>query len=321
MIRARPDTERLDPDYLGYAWNAPMVRKQVEATARTSAGIFKVNQVGLGQVLLPVPPLAEQRRIVDLLEEHLSRLDAGEGNLRRAQLRANSLLAQQLSATRRGPGVPLPEVAEIQGGIQKHQKRAPRDNSYPFLRVANVTAGGLDLSEVHKIELVDGEIDRLRLQAGDLLVVEGNGSPSQIGRAALWDGSIENCVHQNHLIRVRADRGKLLPGYLEAVWNSPENRQVLTDVSSSSSGLHTLSVSKLRRILIPLPSLAEQEHASNQLAEAREAYRRLTHALVHAERRSTRLRQALLAAAFSGRLTGRSPDSELIEELADQEAS
>lgn len=152
---------------------------------------------------------------------------------------------------------PLTALTEIQGGIQKQPKRAPRSNRFPFLRVANVTATGLDLRDVHEIELFRDEPQRLRLLPGDLLVVEGNGSASQIGRAAVWDGSIPDCVHQNHLIRVRPGPN-LLPRYLGLIWNSPAIRDELTAVSSSTSGLHTLSVSKLKRIELPYPPLDEQ---------------------------------------------------------------
>ena len=152
---------------------------------------------------------------------------------------------------------PLDTVAQIQGGIQKQPKRVPRANAYPFLRVANVSANGLDLAEVHRIELFDGELERLRLRRGDLLVVEGNGTESQIGRAAMWDASIPDCVHQNHLIRVRPG-DNLLPEYLLLAWNSPRIRSLLVGLSSSSSGLHTLSVSKLKGIHIPVAPIAEQ---------------------------------------------------------------
>src|SRR5690606_20794412 len=109
-----------------------------------------------------------------------------------------------------------------------------------FLRVANVSRGSLDLKDVHEIELFEGEIERHRLNYGDLLVVEGNGSPDQIGRAAMWRGDIEDCVHQNHLIRV-TPRGTLLSEYLELVWNSPSTAVQLRSVAASTSGLYTLS--------------------------------------------------------------------------------
>lgn len=158
----------------------------------------------------------------------------------------------------------LEDLADVQGGIQKQPKRAPRDNRFPFLRVANVTSGGLDLTDVHEVELFGDELKRLRLERGDLLVVEGNGSPSQIGRAAVWDGSIPNCVHQNHLIRVRP-RERILPEFLGLLWNAPSVRDELTRVSSSTSGLHTLSVAKLKRLMLPVPPLAEQRRIAEIL--------------------------------------------------------
>ena len=216
---------------------------------------------------------------------------------------------------REGGERPLGELTEIQGGIQKQPKRAPKRNAYPFLRVANVTKHGLHLDDVHLVELFEGELDRLRLQPGDLLVVEGNGSANQIGRAALWDGSIEDCVHQNHLIRVRAKSG-LSSLYLEAVWNSPQSRRQLTDLASSSSGLHTLSVSKLKSLRLPVPTLERQQELVAELQDVRDRRRRLAVELDSANSRTKQLRRALLAAAFSGRLTGRTCDMEMVEEMA-----
>lgn len=148
-------------------------------------------------------------------------------------------------------------IAEVQGGIQKQPKRRPVANKYPFLRVANVPRGRLDLDDVHEIELFDGEIERYRLLSGDLLVVEGNGSPEQIGRAAQWRGEIENCVHQNHLIRVRPS-GAINPSYLAYYWNAPRTTNYLRSVASSTSGLHVLTASKVRGVRIPLAPLDEQ---------------------------------------------------------------
>jgi len=257
--------------------------------------------------MVPVPPLEEQCRIVDLLDDHLSRLNAAEAYLDAGRRRLDSLVQIALSNCREGDLQRLGDVTTIQGGIQKQPKRAPKDNAFPFLRVANVTARGLDLDDVHQIELFDRELDRLRLQVGDLLVVEGNGSASQIGRAALWDGSIEDCVHQNHLIRVRPLDG-LLSTYLEAVWNSPQNRATLTDVASSSSGLHTLSVSKLKALAIPVPTVERQRELVAHVEEVRGAKARLTHAVANATSRKGALRRAILASAFSGRLTGAGSD-------------
>lgn len=293
------------PGYLDLIW------------AATSAVTVKhLSSRSIADIPLPMPERQEQRRIVEILEGHLSHLDAAAAEFAGCSRRLDAMWAATLSEARRGQEVPLPEVADVQGGIQKQPRRAPKSNHYPFLRVANVTAAGLSLDDVHRIELFGGELVRLRLEPGDLLVVEGNGSPSQIGRAATWDGSIANCVHQNHLIRVRP-RKEILPAYLEAVWNSPEHRRILMDVASSSSGLHTLSVSKLKQLTIPMASLDEQRRVVDRVDEVRTSIRRLEGVVVIATERATSLRRAVLAAAFAGKLTGRHTDQEVIEERAD----
>lgn len=293
---------RLRPKYLHYF---SLSRTMIDQVLPHQKGVSypAVLDKEVRATTVPVPPMAEQRRIVDLLEHHLSRLDAADAYLDGGRRRLVAMERSALASCRDGELRPLADVTAIQGGIQKQPRRAPQDNAYAFLRVANVTAAGLALEDVHRIELFDGELDRLRLQEGDLLVVEGNGSASQIGRAALWDGSIEDCVHQNHLIRVRPLDG-LLPEYLEAVWNSPQTRATLTDVASSSSGLHTLSVSKLKQLSIPVPSLERQHQLVEDVVAVREARARLGTSITAATRRRLNLRRSLLAAAFSGRLTG-----------------
>ena len=217
------------------------------------------------------------------------------------------------------------QASEVQGGIQKQPKRAPVANAFPFLRVANVLRGVLDLDEVHQIEVFPGELDKLKLLSGDLLIVEGNGSPSQIGRMAIWKGEIVNCIHQNHIIRVRlADR--IVPQYVETYWNSPVGSSRVLGVASSTSGLYTLSVSKVSALPIPLPPLAEQHRIVTDV-ERRLSVIQQTEAAVQANlTRAGRLRQSILKQAFSGRLVPQDPSDEpasvLLERIrAEREAA
>jgi type I restriction enzyme S subunit len=149
-------------------------------------------------------------------------------------------------------------VADVQGGVQKQPKRRPANNHYPFLRVANVMRGRLDLENVHEIELFEGELEKFRLEVGDLLVVEGNGSPGQIGRAARWRDEIANCVHQNHLIRVRPSAA-IDSQYLTHYWNAPQTTAYLRSVASSTSGLYVLTAAKVRGVKVLLAPRKEQE--------------------------------------------------------------
>jgi type I restriction enzyme S subunit len=174
-------------------------------------------------------------------------------------------------------------------------------NHYPFLRVANVMRGRLDLREVHEIELFDGELEKFRLRASDLLVVEGNGSPAQIGRAARWQGEIEDCVHQNHLIRVRPS-GAIDSRYLTHYWNASRTTEYLRSVASSTSGLYVLTAAKVRSVSIPLPPLREQRRI---VAAIEQQFSRLdagVAALERAWQNLKRMRGAVLQAAVSGTL-------------------
>lgn len=309
-VRLRADVE---PRWVLYAMQRPEVRRWADKH-RHGVGRPRLGLKVIRQIPVPLPPLGEQQRIVDLLEDHLSRLDAGDAYLDESRRRLNAMERAALANCRDGEFRPLADVTAIQGGIQKQPRRAPNINAFPFLRVANVTARGLELGDIHQIELFEGELERLRLRAGDLLVVEGNGSASQIGRAAIWDGSIEDCVHQNHLIRVRPLDG-MLPEYLEAIWNSPQNRATLSDVASSSSGLHTLSVSKLKQLFVPVPTVERQRELVAEVVAVREARARLDASIAVSVRRSQGLRRSLLAAAFSGRLLARAEGSSTPERM------
>ena len=291
------------------------------------SGMVHITKGKFDTTSVPIPPLAEQERIVAAIEEHFSRLDAVESTLRKVLKRLHTLRATILvEGFHSNRGLPshwnrttIGKVAEVRGGIQKQPKRRPNKNPAPFLRVANVLRGELLLDEVHHIELFDGELERYRLQAGDLLVVEGNGSPQQIGRAASWVDEIADCVHQNHLIRVRPGPS-LDPGYLALYWNAPHTASVLRDVASSTSGLYTLSTTKVKAIPIPLAPLPEQRRIAEEVDQQLEKHSRLEQSIRHALDRLRAVRRSVLAVAFSGQLVPQDPTDEpasvLLERIA-----
>jgi len=179
------------------------------------------------------------------------------------------------------------------------------------------------LSDVGTIGIAETEMGRTLLDRGDLLVVEGNGSVEQIGRVALWDGSIDPCVHQNHIIKVRFPTAST-SGWV--LWSllSPSGRGHIQRVASSTSGLHTLSLSKVASLPLPLPP------ASEQLRIQREVDCRFSLAAVADERcmqarqRARRLQQSILKWAFEGRLVDQDPNDEpasvLLERIRQERA-
>ena len=118
--------------------------------------------------------------------------------------------------------VPLSDVAEVISDVAKGRKLAPAECvELPYMRVANVKDGHLDLSEVKTIEIKRSEVAKLLIQPGDLLMTEG-GDPDKLGRAALWAGEIDTCVHQNHIFKVRSNQSRLVPAYLRSLVGTSE---------------------------------------------------------------------------------------------------
>lgn len=198
--------------------------------------------------------------------------------------------------------VRLSEAGAISGGLTKNSKRDSNELQVSYLRVGNVYQNELRLDEIKTIGLTEREFAKTRLEKGDLLIVEGNGSKDQIGRLAIWDGSVEPCVHQNHLIRVRLSE-RVLPKFAVYWFSSQEGRARIEHVASSTSGLYTLSVSKIASLELPLPPLPEQRRI---VARIEELFSRLdagVAALRHARAQLQRYRQSVLAAAVTGELT------------------
>ena len=153
----------------------------------------------------------------------------------------------------------MDEVSVVTSGLTKNSKRSTMPQKMKYLRVANVLFNELDLSDVQEIGVEEREIEKSLLQRNDLLFVEGNGSPEQIGRVSLWNGSISPILHQNHLIKARFN-STVLPEYAMYYFMSDEGRKQILLSASTTSGLYTLSTGKIAAFEIPVPSLVLQMH-------------------------------------------------------------
>ena len=257
-------------------------------------------------VQVSIHPPEQQEKVVAEIDKQFSRLDEAVANLHRVKANLKRYKAAVLKAAVEGRLVEtvggwrastLGAEGAIIGGLTKNQKRNDLSLKLPYLRVANVYANELRLDDIEYIGVAEKELEKLLVRKGDLLVVEGNGSPDQIGRVALWNDAIPNCVHQNHLIKVRFGE-EVMPEWALIWMLSPIGRHEIEKVSASTSGLHTLSVGKVSRLPIDVPELEEQSRIVAEV-DRQLSILRGVEAEVNANlQRAQALRQSVLAKSF-----------------------
>ena len=251
----RPRTDVVDPDFFPFFISSDVF---LDEAIRVSVGSLSptANWKDLRVLEFSLPTLDKQRELAGILSE----AEQLKGCYRGLLATCDDIVKSQFVEMFDKPGIPikhLEDIADIQGGITKNKKREAMKLQLPYLRVANILPNELDLTEVKTIGLTEQEYEAVRLISGDLLIVEGNGSDTQIGRSAIWNGQIDPCVHQNHLIRVRL-RDEALPLYVQTFLSSSEGRRQIMAKAVNTSGLHTLSTRKIRSIEIPVPPFSLQ---------------------------------------------------------------
>lgn len=268
---------------------------------------LKLTKSSMNSIPVPLPPLAEQYRIVEALEDHLSRLDAACDLMVSCAQRTKAWLPRIMKAELQKPAAPLArldELAEVRLGRQRSPKNHSGDQMRPYLRAANVSWEGLLLEDVKEMNFTDRETEIYRLQAGDIVLSEASGSAGEVGKPAIWSNEIEDCCFQNTLIRVRPG-DNIYPSFLLYFLRS-EALSGSFRKDTRGVGIHHLGASKLAAWKIPVPSLQEQirtvevlEEKISRLDKAHALLRGPNSALAKAES----LRASLLCHAFSGRLT------------------
>ncbi|MBF6357407.1 restriction endonuclease subunit S [Nocardia higoensis] len=337
FIVVRP-TSVVDPVFLYYWCLHPDVRDDAQHQMSGATGRMRLAGGDLAKFNFPLPPLAEQRRIVESLEDHLSRLEAAELTLRKAKARVANLSGKTInfsygiatSATDIAspptladvvdgalPHLPaswkwcrLGELAEVVGGITKDAKKQSDESHplHPYLRVANVQAGHLVLDHLTEIRATPKQIEKLTLRHGDVLLNEG-GDRDKLGRGWIWEDQIPNCLHQNHVFRARANRKEIDPRLI--AWHANSfGRSWFMRNGKQSVNLASVSLTTVKAFPVPVPPPEEQESIVERITAALDAQSRLQSAIDVALARSNALRRSLLRAAFNGELVDQDPTDE-----------
>jgi type I restriction enzyme S subunit len=167
--------------------------------------------------------------------------------------------------------VPLEDVAKVTYGIQKCPANRPGKHARPYLRVANVQRNYLDLSKIKMINVPDAEMHKLALREGDLLLCEGN-SPDLVGRGAIWREEIPDCVHQNHVLRVRIlNRKRVMPEFILEYINSPQGQAYFRSKAKWTTNLASINSKEVAAMPLPLPdTLKRQEEILSAVKRVRD---------------------------------------------------
>jgi len=276
---------------------------------------LKLTQGAMNQIPVPIPPLPEQHKIVEILEDHLSRLDAALADVKQAKVKAAQFRRSLLQAaftgnlgsdgTRLMTALPanwntktVGELADTQLGKMLNKGKQSGKFAKPYLRTDNVHWGKFDLSEIKEMDILPEEEEKYLARNGDLLMCEGGAS----GRTAIWNQNY-NISFQNHVHRIRPkDVKEITPKYLLYYFEWFIKNGFANDLIKGVT-ISSLSQSGLRSIDVAYPPLPEQ-HKIVEILEDHLSRLDASIALADAmEKQSAGLRRSLLQAAFTGQLT------------------
>lgn len=155
--------------------------------------------------------------------------------------------------------IPFQGVAEVTGGVTLGRNLKKKVLvRLPYLRVANVKRGEVDVSTMKDVDIGEDEIERYSLKAGDVLMTEG-GDWDKVGRAAIWNNELPICLHQNHVFRARLRSDELMPLWFERYFNSPIGRAYFEGAAKQTTNLASINMRQVRGCPVPVPPLAEQK--------------------------------------------------------------
>jgi len=209
----------------------------------------------------------------------------------------------------------LDQIAEIVGGITKGQKRAngSATRRVPYLRVANVQRGFLDLGEMKLIEATKEEIDELRLTRGDVLFNEG-GDRDKLGRGWVWEEQLPECIHQNHVFRARLYSPHVQPKFV-SIHGNTFGRMWFQRAGKQSVNLASINMGILKRFPVPLAPIEEQQVIVTAIEQELSVLDQSTTSVERETVRASVLRQSIFKSAFEGKLVPQDPNDEPASEL------
>ena len=311
-------SENVDPRWVMYSMQRPQVRKWAEdhlhGIGRPRLGLKTIRQIPI-----PLPKLGEQQRIVEILEEHLSRLDAADVGIATSARRLVSYRQAVRQHAVDASGSPAVSLASLISGVEAGKSlggSAPPAalDEWGIIKVSAMTWGEFREQENKSIP-TDRADARYEIRPGDLLVSRAN-TAAYVGASVLVGDVRPRLLLSDKSLRL-VPRPGVNAKWLNEVLQSPRARDQITALATGTKeSMRNISQKSLLSVSVPNSSEDEQTAVIEAIDQGIGSSRDLERAFYAARRRSASLRRSLLAAAFSGRLTGRSSDLDLAEEMS-----
>ena len=239
-----------------------------ELRKQAIGGVIKYIKLGnLTNALIELPSIHKQRAIVDILEKirNVIAMRNAEVNKLENLVRARfvELFGDMFLNTMSWNEEPLEEMADVVSGITKGRKlKAQCTTEVPYMAVSNVKDGYIDWTTVKTIEATEQEINQYRLLPEDVLMTEG-GDPDKLGRGAIIKEPLENCIHQNHIFRVRLNATVILPEFFAEYLRHQKSKRYFLGCAKQTTGIASINMRQLKALPVLLPPLELQ----NQFAD------------------------------------------------------
>jgi type I restriction enzyme, S subunit len=257
-------SKNLDRDYLTHFLRQPSMIDL--ATARSAgANLPRLSPKVLAEFQIPLPPIATQKHIAAILDQAEALRSARQKAIGLLDELARSVFLEMFGDPLKNSkgwkeNQTLGEISDIASGITKGRKLNEKSTrEIPYLAVLNVQDRRLNLDVIKTIEATDDEINRWRLQKDDLLLTEG-GDPDKLGRGTLWSDEVPECIHQNHVFRVRLNTNSIHPLFLNWIVGSQKGKDYFLKSAKQTTGIASINMTQLRGfpMLSPPPALQQE---------------------------------------------------------------
>lgn len=221
---------------------------------------------------VPLPALSIQRQIVAVLDKTVEVIEGRQQQLQKlddlVKARFVELFGDMFFNSKTWDEAPLESVADIVSGITKGRKIVgKRLMKVPYMAVSNVKEGFIDWTTVKTIEATEQEISQYRLLPDDVLMTEG-GDPDKLGRGAIIKAPLENCIHQNHIFRVRLDETHILPVYFSEYLQHQRAKRYFLGCAKQTTGIASINMKQLKALPVLIPPLDRQAQFAAFVAQA-----------------------------------------------------